>query len=295
MKNKPLKKLFNSTSFKARLARGSLWLSISGGTDVSLKLVRNMVLARLIAPDAFGVMAIIIAVNSLFEAFTQIGIKEAIIQSPDGQEKKFLNAAWCISVARGTILYASGYIASPLIADFYSMPELVSLLRVAFLSLIFASLISSKAYVKLKEMDFFRWMFIPLIGSLSGVVTAISLSFIIEGTWALVLGFVAEAFSRFIVSYIISPFIPGFNFNKEYTRSIMKFAAGMFGLPMLAFIYMRADIFVLGKLCTQAELGIYSLAVTLARVPNIFMEKFVTPIFMPAFSEIQDNNQRINN
>ena len=57
MKNKPLKKLFNSTSFKARLARGSLWLSISGGTDVSLKLVRNMVLARLIAPDAFGVMA----------------------------------------------------------------------------------------------------------------------------------------------------------------------------------------------------------------------------------------------
>jgi len=287
-------KLFSSSSLKARLARGGMWMTIGGGADVGLKLIRNMVLARLIAPEAFGIMAIIIAVNSLFESFTQVGIKEAIIQSEYGYEKKYLNWAWWISLMRGAGLYLIGFLSAPFISDFYQIPELTFMLRIAFLSMIFAALFSPAAYSKLKEMDFLRWTMISLLGTVFGVASSVYLSFKISGEWALILGFILESLIRSVASFILCPYLPTFEMEKKYLDALLRFSRGMVGLPLLTFIFMRTDIFVIGKLCTQAELGIYSLAATLAGIPNVFMEKIITPLMIPAFSEIQNDNARVN-
>jgi len=281
-------------SLKARAARGSSWLSIGSGTEQILRLVRNMVLTRLLVPEAFGLMAIIMAVNVFFDSFTRVGIKEAVIQNPDGDMNTFLNGAWFFSLGRSSVLYAVAFFGAPLIARFYNNMELLPMMRFAFLGLIFRGLMSPKAYVTVKNLKFKQWIMIEQAGGIIGILTAITLGFIIHNVWALVIGFNVEFFAQMILSYIVCPFLPRLNFHKRHIYSLLKFAGGMFGIPILTFIFMRLDIFVIGKLCTAEELGLYSMAAALARVPYTFVQKFMAPLLMPSFSEMQNDFTRIN-
>lgn len=288
------KNLSTSSSMKARVARGGLWLGAGSSFEQLSRLLRNMILTRILAPEAFGLMAIVLAVNAAFESFTQVGIKEAIIQNPDGRDRTYLNGAWWFAFARGLALYLIVFACAPWIANFYGNPELVLMMRVAFLVLLFNGIMSSEAYVAIKQMKFKRWVIIFHGGGVLGIVTAVLMAFIIKNVWALVIGFSVEGIARCILSYIICPFFPGINFDREKLRSLLKFAKGMIGLPILTFIFMRADVFVIGKLCPMSELGLYSMAAMIAWAPFQFISSITGRIMMPAFSEKQSNNEWIN-
>ena len=98
---------------------------------------RNMVLTRIIAPDQFGLMAIVLATIGLPEAITEVGVSQAVIQNKRGHLPEFLNVAWWINTVRGLAIFAVAAPLSPLIAGFYSQPPLTPILIVAFSSLIF--------------------------------------------------------------------------------------------------------------------------------------------------------------
>jgi O-antigen/teichoic acid export membrane protein len=110
---KVIEKLRNHPGLFGRMARGGAWLGLGSAGENALRFVRNMVLARLLAPEAFGVMAIVLSICSLFQVLTGLGIKESIVQNPRGAERSFLNGAWWISVVRGLLLYAVAFVASP--------------------------------------------------------------------------------------------------------------------------------------------------------------------------------------
>ena len=110
---KIINKISRSTSTKGRAAPGGLWLGAGSGSEQCLRLARNMILTRVLAPEAFGLMAIVLSVNAAFESFTQIGIKEAIIQNPNGHEKAYLNGAWWLSLGRSLALYLLVFCAAP--------------------------------------------------------------------------------------------------------------------------------------------------------------------------------------
>lgn len=287
-------KLRLGNSLKIRAARGSLWLGMAGGGEHGLRLVRNMILTRLFAPEVFGLMAIVLAINTAFESFTEIGIKQAIIQNPRGRELAYLNGAWCLSFGRALGLYTIAFFSAPWIADFYGNQELILLMRAAFLSIIFKGAMSAQAYVAIKDMRFKHWTVINHGGGIIGVVTAVTLAFIIQNVWALVIGFVVESASRFFLSYIICHFCPGFNFEKHHLKALFKYARRMFGLPILLFIFTRTDIFVIGKLCSKYDLGLYSMAVALAWAPLQLIGAIFNEIAMPAFSEMQTERERMS-
>ena len=292
--NSHLNKLRNSESFKARVARGTIWSGLGNGSEQVLRFIRNMILTRILAPEAFGLMAIVLAVNAAFESFTQIGIKEAVIQNPRGQEKEYLNGAWWLAFGRAVVLYIAVFIPSPWIAQFYENPELIPLMRVAFLGLIFNGLMSSEAYVAVKQMNFKRWVPVWNGGSFLGIVTAVILAFIIQNVWALIIGFCVEAAARCLLSYIICPFLPGLKFDRECLKALYKFARGIFGVPILTFIWMRADIFVVGKFCTINDLGLYSMAIAMAWMPFHFITMIMNQMMLPAFSEKQMDKEWVN-
>jgi lipopolysaccharide exporter len=290
-----LSKLRFSKSLKVRAARGGLWLGAASGGENALRLVRNMILTRILAPEAFGIMAIVLALNAAFESFTGIGIKQAIIHNQRGHEPTYINAAWWLSFGRAIGLYAIGFITAPWIADFYGNQELVLLIRIAFLGIIFRGAMSSRAHVAIKDMRFKQWALINHGGGVIGIITAIILAFIIKNVWALVIGFTVESVARCLLSYIICYFRPGLNFEKRDWKALLKYAGGMFGLPILTFIFMRCDVFVIGKLCTSYDLGLYSMAVALAWVPLQLIGALFGEIAMPAFSEIQTEKGLLGN
>lgn len=288
-----IKAAITGSGLKARAARGSLWVGAGSGADQALRLVRNMILTRLLAPEAFGLMAIVLAVNTFFESFTDVGIDTAIVQNPRSEEHSYLNAAWWISAGRAVGLYALVFIGAPWLGHFYHQASLATLMRVAFLSNLFRGAMSPRTSVAHKKMDFKRLVAINQGGGVCGVLMSVLLALVIPGVWALVIGYATESVVRCVLSFVLCPYRPAFQFDKAAVRQIYEYSRGLFGLPILTFIYMQADIFVIGKLLPTALLGIYSMAASLGRVPLSLAGTPMGQIANPAFSEIQSDNERM--
>lgn len=282
-------------SLKAQAARGSIWLMVGSGGLSVLGLVRNVILTRALAPETFGVMAIVLAVLGIFRAFTEVGVSNAIIQSPRGREQVYLNSAWWFSFVRGLILYGLAAAAAPWIARLYGNTELTGFLRVAFISVVLHGAVSARAYVAAKDMRFLHWATIFHGGDACGITAAVILGFALGNVWALVFGLVIGSGSVCILSYVLCPFLPGVRFDRECAVSLFRYARGMLGQPVLNSAYSRCDVFVVGKLYAATEVGLYSMVATLARMPLEAASLVTSQICQPTFSKIQSDVERVNN
>jgi len=142
-------------------------------------------------------------------------------------------------------------------------------------------------------MNYGRWVMISQGSGIIGVLTTITLAFVIGNVWALVIGFTVESAVRLLLSFLVCPYLPGFSFDRESLRALFKFARGMLGLPIMTFIYKRADVFVIAKLCSAAELGLYSMAIALV-IPLEGIISIMGKIVLPAFSKNQTEKDWIN-
>lgn len=286
--------LLPSHGLKGRVFRGGAWLGIGSSTEQLFRFGRNMLLTRMIAPEAFGTMAIVLSISSVLQCLTDVGAREALIRDPRGSEDGHAGAAWWLAMGRALSFYALLFFSAPLISRFYTNVEVTALLRVAALGVIFEGAISTKAYVAIREMKFSKWATINHGGGIAGVLFTVILSFFIRDVWALVLGFAAENAARCILSYVICPFRPPMWWNREAIRDLLKFSRGLFGLSILNLIFARTDIFVLAKLYSPAEIGLYAMAIYLAQTPASFVMSLLNQTLLPAFADVQDDHARMN-
>jgi lipopolysaccharide exporter len=287
-------KEFVGESLKANVFRGGVWLGSGSVIEQMFRFGRNILLARLLAPEAFGLMAIILAASSIIHTVTDIGIKEALIQNPRGSEKQYLDAAWWLAVSRSLMLCSMLFLLAPWIARFYGNVQLTPLLRVTSLTVLFDGALSSKAFAAVKEFKFGRWAAINHGGGICGVLITIVLSFFIRDVWALVIGYGAESVGRCALSFILCPHLPSLSWDMEAFRDLLKFSRGLFGLSLLNLVFTRTDIFVLAKLYTPAELGLYTMAVYLVQTPTTFIMNMLGQTLLPTYSKIRGEVQREN-
>jgi lipopolysaccharide exporter len=281
-------------SFRTRVLRGSVLLATGSVAEQTIRLGRNMFLARLLAPEAFGTMAIAMSVSSVLHTITDLGVKEAIIQNPKGSEERYAGAAWWLAFSRAVSLYVVVFLAAPWLAGFYGNVALTSLLRVLAVGLVLDGSVSAKAYIALKEMRFGKWAALNHGGGIFGVLVTVALSFFIRDVWALVLGSLAESAARCLLSYILCPYLPSLSWDRNAFIELLRFSRGLFGLAFFNLIFARADIFVLAKLYPAGQLGLYSMAVGLAQAPAGFIMNVQGQTLLPAFSQIQTDNARVN-
>ena len=285
---------FRGDTLRARLLRGGAWLGSGSFLEQASRFGRNMLLTRLLVPEVFGTMAIVLSAGAAIDSFTEIGVREAIIQNPRGREPEFLNSAWWVSFGRALALYSLLFAAAPFIAGFYGNPQLKPLLRLALVSLLFTGAMSPGAYAAMKDMRFKRWAAITHGGAIAGVALTVILAVLWRNVWALAIGFAAENVFRFALSYLICPFLPRLPVSRAYIGEVLGFSKRAVGLPFLSFIFSRADIFVLGKLFAPALLGLYSMAINVAQVPAAFLMNLLGQLLMPTFAHLQDNHRKLN-
>lgn len=279
---------------RGRATRGGAWLGSASFLEQLCRFARNMLLARLLAPSAFGAMAIIISASSLVSSFSDVGVWPAIIHNPRGATPPYLNAAWWVGVARVVMMYATIFVAAPWVAHFYGNANLSALLRVVMLSTVLDGLLSPRSKLAQKEMNFGRWVFISNGGGICGVALTIGLSFVLRDVWALAIGFCGENAFRCLFSYVAYPGLPSLGWDKHAIQDILHFSKGMIGLSFLNLLFTRTDIFVLGKMHSAGELGMYSLAVNLIQTPATFLISTLAQTLLPAFAHVQADRDRIN-
>jgi O-antigen/teichoic acid export membrane protein len=279
---------------RAKALQGGTLLGIGSVIAQVTRFGRNIVLTRILAPESFGVMAIVLSVSSIMDTFTEIGIKEAVIQNENGHEDQYINSAWWLSFVRSLFIYGLIFVCAPHVAIFYHNSKLTSLMRVALLSVVFNGAMSPRAFVALKLMNFKQWAYIQYGSNIAGTLLTVSLTFVLRNVWALAIGFAAEYAILCIVSYILCPFRPSYKIQKESARDLLRFSQGIFGLSFLNLIFARTDIFVLGRVISAEQLGYYTIATYLAQVPSYFAMNWLGQILMPIFSHLKQDHARIN-
>jgi len=291
-------------NLKARCARSSIVLGIGAFIAKFFGFGSKVVLTRLLASEEMGLMVMIISLTALFEVLTEVGIKQSVIQHKNGADPEYLNMAWWFQSLRGIGLYAVAFIVAPWLCEFYfrtkpevlthySMEELTTLIRVAFLSILFNGFISPRAHVLEKKFKFGRAVVITQGGFVLGAIVTITLALLIRNVWAIVIGFAATGFTRCLMSYILCPFMPRFAYHRESFQGLYRFARGMVGLPVLTYIAFNIDVLVAGKLVSTSLVGFYGMALMLAIAPRDLFARIISPVLFPAFSEKQDDREAL--
>jgi O-antigen/teichoic acid export membrane protein len=279
---------------RAKAARGGVWIGGASFIEQLCRFTRNMLLARLLAPGAFGAMAIVLSAGSLVSSFSDVGIWPAIIHNPRGATTPYLNAAWWIGMARAILIYGALFLAAPWVGHFYGNSALCPLLRVILLSEVLDGLLSPRSKLAQKEMTFGRWAFIRNGGGICGVAVTIGLSLLLKNVWALAVGYCAENAFRCLFSYILYPGLPSLKWDRNALNDILHFSKGMLGLSFLNLLFTRSDIFVLGKLHPASTLGHYALAVNLVQTPTAFLIGMLAQTLLPTFAQVQTDKERLN-
>ncbi|TKJ38626.1 MAG: hypothetical protein CEE38_02675 [Planctomycetes bacterium B3_Pla] len=283
--------LLQGDNLKAKSARAVMKLAVGTGAERILRFVRYMILTRILAPEDLGILAIILPLVAIFEAFTEVGVKQSIIQNKRGADHEYLNVAWWFQSVRGLGLSTFTALAAPLICSAYGKPELVRLVQFTCLAAVFRGFISPRAHVLEKEYRFGRAILLIQGGAVLGTIITISLALVTRNVWALVIGYVAEQGVLCLLSYVLAPFGPKLGIDRICLAELWKFARGMFGLPIMTLIAYAAPFLVLGRVdfITDGQVGMYSMAVQLVNVPILFFARIIQPVMLPGLAGRQDD------
>jgi len=288
------------STLKARCARSGVVLGIGAFIAKFLGFGSKLVLTRLLASEEMGLMVMILSLTALFEVLTEVGIKQSVIQNKKGSQAEYLNMAWWFQSLRAMALYAVAFVVAPWLCEFYfssrpevltrySMEELTTLVRVAFLSILFNGFVSPRAHVLEKKFKFGRAVVITQGGFALGAIVTIILAFLVRNVWAIVIGFAATGFTKCLMSYVLCPFMPRLAYHRESFQGLYHFAKGMLGLPVLTYIAFNIDVLIAGKLVSTSLVGLYGMARILAIAPRDLFARIISPVLLPAFAEKQDD------
>jgi O-antigen/teichoic acid export membrane protein len=214
-------RLLLTGTLRAKATRGAMFLGGGSVAEQASRFARNMLLTRLLAPSAFGAMAIVMSSAAILGSLTDVGQRSAVVQNPRGGEKAYLDAGWWMGMGRSILMYIIIFAVAPWVARFYGNAGLSALLRVTLLSTLFDGAMSPRSILLQKEMKFGRWMAINNGGAICGVVLTVILSFVLRGVWALAIGYCSENVFRCLFSYILCPGIPSLGWDRHAARDLL--------------------------------------------------------------------------
>ena len=265
------------------------------GGQQFLRLASNLILTRLMFPEAFGLMALIQTFMVGLQMFSDIGIGPSIIQNRRGEDPDFLNTAWTIQIIRGTILWLlSCALAWPL-ARFYDEPQIFWLMPVVGLSALITGFRSTKSAVANRNMQLGLQTAIALASQAAGLVVMIVLAWMTSSVWSLVIGGLV---SGFLSVWAERRFLPGmtnaFRWERGAARDLIGFGKFIFISSLAGFFVNQGEKIVLGKLVSLADLGIYNIGFFMASFPTMLGSMIAGRILFPLYREIRPSESLPN-
>ena len=288
-------RLNDPASLLGHFVKGGGVLAAASMVDNVLRFARNIILARLLAPDAFGIYALMASAMAVAEAIGEMGLREVVVQSKRGRDHEFLNVIWWLSAVRGMVIYTCLFVTSYPLAHYYfhDQPGAVVVMQVGFLASLINGFASPQLHALQKDFAFGKWVLLIQSSGALGVLVAVTVGCFTHSIWALVAGLLTEATAKCLLSYGFLPFRPVWNVCRDHKAEVFRYTKGIFGLPILMVIMIHTDTFVIGKLMSTTVLGAYYLAKELADLPNKVLNRVISPLLLPAFSAQQDQLARI--
>ncbi|MDA1044264.1 MAG: lipopolysaccharide biosynthesis protein [Verrucomicrobia bacterium] len=271
--------------FSHPIVRALLWAGAGGRGGQFLSLLALLVLARLLGPAAFGILAMIDIVIGICMHCSDLGFSRALIQRP-GLRRDHLNTAFCTGLGLGGACSLVLVLLAGPMARLAAMPELTAILSVLALRPLLASIGRTHAARLRRDLHFAPLAAAGLLGALVSGIGAVVLALLEAGLWSLVFLRVAETAVSSFVTVVASKWIPSLHISKIAFHELLRFGRHIVGLRLLQFGEARADNLLIGLLAGPTALGYYVFA---RRIVSTFAETTFTgcisTVAFPAFSE----------
>jgi O-antigen/teichoic acid export membrane protein len=272
---------------KKLILRSSLWTFAGFGLGQALRLASNLILTRLLLPEAFGLAALAVIFMTGLALFTDIGLGASIIQNKRGEEPNFLNTAWTLKVIRGVFIgLCTCLIAAPL-AWFYDEPLILPILLVLALSPVFSGFTSNALDLASRKLWVGRVTVLDLACRVAGLTAMVTWAWLSPTVWAIVAGNVFSAFLRAAASHAVFPgWRTHFRWDASAVREIVHFGKWIFLTSALTFVASQIDRLTLAKLVPLDLVGIYSIGFMWAMLPLELVQAWSGRVLFPLASEI---------
>ncbi len=287
----PLNQKSLGQSLRQRSARGALSTLAGQWTRLLLQTASTVVLARLIAPGQYGLVAMVIAVVGVGDALWNLGLSQATVQRRDIRSEQVTFFFWVQGVI-GALMTIATVALAPVLARFYDQPELVSLTRVLALMFVLNGVSSQHLAVLTRQMRFGLLSAIEVMGLVLGITVAIVIALLGGGAWAIAMMMLAAPVVRLLVSWACSGWRPGRPAQAPDVRPMLRFGMNLTVTNVLDYTAQNLDNVLIGRFYGTEALGLYSRAYNLLLMPLRQITAPVARVAVPVLSYLQDQPAR---
>lgn len=274
-------------SLGRKTARGIVWNYVSYGAGKLLTFVSTIILARLLAPEQFGVVAIALLAIGYLDVIGDLGVAAALIYQR-GDVERAANVAFGVSLAAGAGLWALMMLAAPWVAAYFGQPAVAPMLRVLALTLLIQSFGNVQAALLSKELEFRRALLPDLARSAAKGFGAIGLALLGWGAWSLVWGQVLGAAAATAALWIVHPLRPRLTWDAVIARGMLSYGLQIVALQGLSAVWDTADYVIVGKRLGSADLGLYQQAFRVSDLLIVNLCFVLGRVLFPSYAKLGD-------
>lgn len=270
------------------------WKLMERGGTSGIQFIVQIVLARLLLPESFGMVAIISVFISFANIFVQGGFNMALVQKKDADEKDF-SSVFFLSLFLACLLYTVIFFTSPYIANFYQVQQLSTILRTLSLTLFIGAFNSiQNAYISRNMM--FKRLFFSSLGAvvISGGIGILA-AFLGMGIWALVIQQLISQLTISIILWFTVKWKPHLIFSFNRIRILFSFGWKLLVSNIIYILYQDLRTLIIGKIYDSSMLGFYNRGESFPKMVVSNIDGSIQSVMFPTFSAHQDDKQKLKN
>ena len=275
---------------KREIAAGAAWMILMRVCDRLLGLASTLILARLLTPSDFGVVAMAMSFIALIELAGAFSFEIALIQRSNPTREHY-DTAWTLNLCFSLLCAGMIVVLAPLAARFYAEPRLILLMCVLAVGWVLQGFENIGTVNFRRDMDFareFRFMFRR---RLIGFVVTLACAFALKSYWALVAGQTTMRLAGLLLSYLMHPYRPRFSLAAK--RDLFSFSGWMLVTNVLGFGLARLPHFAVGRVEGSTALGVYTMASEFARLPSTEVSAPINRAVLPGLAKIKDQPDQL--
>ncbi|MEM9071941.1 MAG: oligosaccharide flippase family protein [Myxococcota bacterium] len=271
-------------------ARGAIFEMGAFGLGQVLRLGSNLLLTRLLFPEAFGLMTTLTVFNAGLVMLSDVGIEQSVIQNEKGDQPHFFNTAWTLQVVRGFALYAVAIAVTYPMAWLTHEEALLWLIPVSSLIVPVVGFGSTAEFELRRRVQPKRILLLDLVAQSIGIAVMAAWAYVQPSIWALVVGNLVRDTLRTIATHFV--LIPGyrnrFHWDREARDEIVRFGRWILGSSAVFFLASMSDRFVLLRVLGKRVLGVYSIAIMLSEAAFTVIGKVIQGVLLPLFARVRE-------
>ncbi|MDU1278878.1 MAG: lipopolysaccharide biosynthesis protein [Clostridium sp.] len=279
-------------SNKKIVMRSLLWKLMERTGVQGVQFILQIILARLLTPNDYGIISLITIFIALANVFIQSGFNTALIQKKDTTEEDF-SSVFYLSLLVAGILYIILFISSPYIAKFYGIKELIPVLRVLSIILFFGAINSIQNAVVSRTMNFRKLFTSSIFSAIISGVIGIILAYLGFGVWALVAQQIINQISITIILWFTLKWRPRLVFSITRIGSLFSYGWKLLVSSLIDTLYMNLRSLIVGKVYTSEMLAFYNRGDQFPQIIVSNINGSIQSVMLPTLSLEQDNKKRV--